>query len=152
MALRINSNAKATQTVKVLLATAFLFSGCYIYLVFRTRTLNLYHWCDMIGLSKCIESARFAARDWCVPEFVKFSLPDGLYSAAYILMIDAIWYKDDGLLKNCIIVIIPLFTILSEILQYFGLVKGTFDLMDLICYATPLLIYIKVNIFHKLNL
>ena len=76
---------------------------------------------------------------------MKFSLPDGMYCAAYILMIDAIWHNDKGIIKDFIISLIPIVAISSEIFQCFGLFKGTFDVYDLICYAVPPLIYMQLR-------
>lgn len=126
---------------KVLLAILFLVCGCAIYLLFRSKSLNIYQWCSVLGLSNTIDTLRYSVQDWNVSEFVKFSLPDGLYCASYILMIDAIWHDEKGTIKNIIISLVPFVTISSEVLQYFGLVKGTFDIYDLICYAIPPLIY-----------
>ncbi len=89
-----------------------------------------------------IDSLRNSVQGWNISEFVKFSLPDGLYCAAYILIIDAIWHYDNGMVKNIVIALVPFVTISSEVLQYFGLVKGTFDIYDLICYTTPPMIYL----------
>ena len=136
---------KTKAMVKVSLAVLMLICGCGIYLLFRSKTLNIYKWCASLGLSGEIDSLRCAVSDWDISEFVKFSLPDGLYCAAYILMMDSIWQKENGWLKHSVILVVPLFTIGTEILQYFGLVKGTFDVYDLICYSFPPLIYILSN-------
>lgn len=88
-----------------------------------------------------IDSLRYAVQDWKITAWVRYSLPDGLYCAAYILIIDAIWHDDNRLIKFTIISLVPLVTISSELLQYLGLVKGTFDVFDLICYMIPPMIY-----------
>jgi len=71
-------------------------------------------------------------------------------------MIDAIWHNDKGAIKNIFISLVPLITISSEVLQYFGLVKGTFDIYDLTCYAIPPLVYMSLklsnnNMFNSLK-
>lgn len=96
----------------------------------------------LLGLSDTIDSLRYVVQDWNMAAWVRYSLPDGLYCAAYILIIDAIWKKDNCLIKYIIISLVPIVTISSELLQYFGLVKGTFDVNDLICYMTPPTIYL----------
>lgn len=82
---------------------------------------------------------------WNVPIFVRYSLPDGLYSAAYIFIMDAIWYNDNGIQKYAIASFMPFIATCNEVLQYFGLVKGTFDIYDLMCYTLPLLIYLSIK-------
>lgn len=125
-----------------ILGVVFLACGCAIYLLFRSKTLNIYQWCSTLGLTSLIDSLHSSVQDWNMSEFVKFSLPDGLYSAAYILIIDAIWHSENGMSKNIVISLVPFVTISSEALQYFGLVKGTFDMYDFICYTIPPMIYL----------
>jgi len=129
---------------KVALAISFLLCGCAIYLLFRSKTLNIYHWCATLGFSSAIDTLRLWVQNCNVPNFVRFCLPDGLYSAAYILLIDAIWHKDRGIIKNIIVLLVPLVTISSELLQLFGIVRGTFDIYDLVCYSFPLLVYLSI--------
>lgn len=126
---------------KIIFGLLFLFCGCSIYLLFRSETLNIYQWCNEVGLSEYVNLLRCVVFGWAVPDFVKYSIPDGLYCAAYILMIDAIWGKQKGLSKYLIVSIIPIAAIVYEILQYFGIKNGTFDVCDLICYWLPILIY-----------
>ncbi|SEA64928.1 hypothetical protein SAMN04487851_11043 [Prevotella sp. tc2-28] len=140
-----------SATLQVILGVVFLTFGCFIYLLFRTKTLNIYHWCTFLGLSSFIDHERAWVSDWNIPDFVRYSLPDGLYCAAYILIIDAIWKDDDSLIKHLVIALVPLVTITSEIFQYFGLVKGTFDLCDLLFYSTPIIAY-YLSKYHSYKL
>lgn len=140
-----NNDKTVIKYCKVIIGICFLIIGCTIYLLFRSKTLNIYLWCDMLGFATIIDRLRLVAQDWHISDFVKYSLPDGLYCAAYILMMDSIWQKESGLMKYAVIFFIPLFTISSEIFQYFGWIKGTFDIYDLLCYSIPPLIYILYN-------
>lgn len=134
------------RALKFTTGVVFLVCGCCIYLMYRSKSLNIYQWCAAAGLSDCIDRMRLLAQRWYVPpDFVRFSLPDGLYCAAYILMADAIWHKDDRNIKFCVISLVPIVVIGSEILQYFGVVKGTFDIYDLICYSVPPAVYVCIN-------
>ena len=140
---KVKTGHRKTMAIyETVLAFLFLACGCTVYLLFRSKELNIYHWCATLGLSSEIDSLRMWVQNWNIPDFVKFCLPDGLYCAAYILLIDAIWHRNKGIVKNIIISLVPLVTISSEVLQYFGLVKGTFDIYDLICYTTPPMIYL----------
>ena len=82
-----------TGRQKVVLGISFLVCGCAIYLLFRSKTLSIYNWCSALGLSTPIDALRIWVRNWNIPDFVRYCLPDGLYCAAYILLIDAIWHK-----------------------------------------------------------
>lgn len=137
-------------TSEVALGVLFLACGSAIYLLFRSKSINIYQWCSALGLSSMIDSLRNSVQGWNISEFVKFSLPDGLYCAAYILIIDAIWHYENGIVKNIVISLVPFVTISSEVLQYFGIVKGTFDIYDLICYTTPPMIYL-IYIYNSLK-
>ena len=143
---------KTAAGCEVALSIAFLSCGCAIYLLVRSKNLNIYLWCKMLGLSDTVDSLRHIVRDWQLSDFTRYSLPDGLYCAAYILMIDAIWRNNNSLIKYIIISLVPLVTIISEVMQYYGLVKGTFDLNDLICYSIPPIIYfIYIYSLFKFN-
>lgn len=138
----------ATQ---IILAALMLFVGSGIYLLFRSKSLYIYKWCAALELSDSINYLRYAVSDWSISDFVKYSLPDGLYCAAYVLVMDAIWHKESGCVKFSAIFFVPFVTIISEALQYFGIGRGTFDYCDLVCYAIPsiLYMYIKKNEFIK---
>ena len=69
---------RAKTTIKVSLATLMLLCGSGIYLLFRSKSLNIYSWCTALGFADDINTLRDIVRDWKVSEFVKFSLPDGL--------------------------------------------------------------------------
>lgn len=125
-----------------ILGAVFLISGCFIYLLLRSTNLNIYQWCSAIGLSTFIDVIRTSTQTWCIPHFVRYSLPDGLYCAAYLLIMDAIWKKDSNILKYVILSLVPIITISSELLQYVGIVRGTFDVYDLLCYFVPIFLYI----------
>ena len=142
-----HSNTKGIVASEIILGLLFLVCGCTIYLLFRSEKLYIYQWCVLLGLSNIIDILREHVQSWNISEFVKYSIPDGLYCAAYILIIDAIWHDDNRIVKYIIISLVPFVTISSEVLQYFGLVKGIFDVYDLICYTIPPTIYL-IYIFY----
>ena len=130
---------------KVFIGIFFLVCGCLIYLLFRSKSLNIYIWSKAFGLSSLIDILRLYVSNWNIPNIVRYSLPDGLYCAAYILLIDAIWHKDKRCIRYIILSLVPILTISSEILQYYGLIKGTFDKYDLVCYLLPPIIYFTIK-------
>lgn len=136
--IRLNKHSRLAKTI---VGVMLLVIGCIVYLLFRSKTLYLYIWCESLGLSAPIDALRLAVCNWSIPDFIKFSLPDGLYCAAYLLIMDSIWHEDNSWLKYPVLSMVPVITIGSEILQYFGFVKGTFDTYDLICYSVPPIIY-----------
>lgn len=87
-----------------------------------------------------IQPLRNSALTLNMPEWFRFSLPDGLWILAYLLMIDAALPDRND--KFVWISAIPMIGILSELLQWAGLFQGIFDPVDLLFYATPYIIYI----------
>ena len=64
---------------------------------------------------------------------IVFSVPGGLWAMSYTLLIFHI--RKDKTFKSIIwSIIIPIIGIVSEISQFYHLIPGTFDLMDLIMY------------------
>ena len=144
-------NKKNRATIEAASGVLLLICGCAIYLLFRSRSLNIYQWCCALGLTSIIERFRRIVQDWNVPDIIRFSLPDGMYCAAYILIVDAIWYKEQSVQKYVVIALVPIITIGSELLQNFNLVRGTFDVFDLVCYALPPLVYVCIIVYQKYN-
>ena len=139
------------STYEVSLGGLLLVCGCAIYLLFRSRSLNIYQWCYALGWSKVIERLRIITQGWNVSDFIRYSLPDGLYCAAYILIVDAIWYNKYGPRKYAVILLVPTIAIGSELLQALNQIRGTFDVYDLVCYALPPLVYVCFITYHKFN-
>ena len=120
----------------------FLTVGGIIYMLYRTQSLLVFHIADNLGLTAWITHLRQDAPILNVPEWVIYSLPGGLWAAAYILIIEAItqpWPQKKRMLWASSI---PLCGIISELLQGLGCLPGTFDITDAICYAVPLAIYL----------
>lgn len=133
-------------------ATGFLFlvCACSIYLIFRSRDITLYRWCSSLGLAEHIQPLRMSASLLNVPDFIKYSLPDGLYCASYILLMNAAW-QDKGAAKTIAVSLIPSAAILHEAAQGLGIANGTFDVNDLVCYALPLAIYLTIHLTSYLS-
>ncbi len=138
-----------SSTAKICLGFLFLATGCLIYLLFRSKTLYIYVWCKSLGLSAIIDAFRENVQFLKVSDFVRFSLPDGFYCTAYILMIDSIWHNDNRKAKYILLSLVPIITVVSEILQYYGVVRGTFDVMDLVCYLIPPIAYIVIAFINN---
>lgn len=140
-----------SSIAKTCLGLLLLATGSLIYLLFRSKTLYIYVWCKSLGLSAIIDAFRKNVQNWNVSDFVRFSLPDGFYCAAYVLMIDAIWHDDKRKVKYILLSLVPIITIVSEILQFYGVVRGTFDEMDLFCYLIPPIAYIMLALINNLK-
>lgn len=104
-----------------------------MYVCYRPLSLAFFSWFGLSEESAFLMSIRSAAPsgfpDWC-----RFALPDGLWAAAYVICIGAVWRFE---YPACIppAMIIPAIGILSEILQAIRLLPGTFDWIDLVMYG-----------------
>lgn len=77
-------------------------------------------------------------------DFLVFNLPGGLWSASYILIVDALFCKSRRTDRLTIAAVIPMIGAMSELLQAIGFLPGIFDWADFWCYAAPYIIYIMV--------
>lgn len=132
-----------TQRLKLSLGIMLLLVGGITYLLFRPRTLLMFHVADYLGLSLVIDRIREGMTDAWLPEFIVYSLPGALWSAAYLLTADCFLYGQSVRTRLVATSIIPLIGAASEVLQLTGMVPGTFDGWDLLCYLIPYLLYLS---------
>ena len=127
--------------------------GGLIYIAYRTDTLLMFKWFAAISLDTPIEYLREMTMSTksTLPGWFLFSLPDGLWIFSYITLTLLIW-KNKITKQNVFwIGIIPLVAILSELGQLFGIVSGTFDIVDLTFYIvgviSPLIFFTNLLTF-----
>ena len=132
----------------VTMALALFFFGGYIYIVFRPMSLYMFSWFHSINAMDAIEMIRFNPSFKTDSNFIIYSLPNGLWTVSYILIMDAIWAPS---IKMQIFFssIIPIVGLSSELLQSVGVLKGTFDTKDLICYTLPYIVYVLIKTIIK---
>lgn len=132
-----------TQRLKLPLGMMMLLMGGMTYLLFRPQTLLMFHVTDAIGLSAAINSMREGISSQ-LPEFIIYSLPGALWAAAYILTTEYFLYRQSVKTRILVAGIIPVIGAVSELLQFTGLLPGTFDVADLLCYLVPYLLYLSI--------
>ena len=123
------------------LALLLLVIGGGIYLLMRQPVMLMHKVASELGIGTLIDKGRMLVQGWQLPEWMIFSLPGALWSTAYILIIDTLLPKSPSWRRFAVAAFIPLVGIVSELLQFVGLLPGTFDALDIIAYALPLLIY-----------
>jgi hypothetical protein len=72
-----------------------------------------------------------------------------LWAAAYILTIDSLMFRQSVMPRILVSGIIPVIGAVSELLQLIGLLPGTFDVADLLCYLVPYLLYLSITLKIK---
>jgi hypothetical protein len=129
-----------------------LIIGTAIYILFRSTDLLVFTWIENIGLGEEVNELR----DWAnpilphLPEFILFSLPDGLWAFSFSASILLIWRNEKS--KKYLWLLVPiLFAIIPEILQKFKLFPGTFDVYDLIMSLTGIGLSLLLTQFKNKN-
>lgn len=136
------------KVILIIIALALFIFGGYIYITFRPTSLRMFSWFDNINIMNIIEMIRLNPLFETNSRFIIYSLPNGLWATSYFLIMDAIWMSN---LKLQILYssIMPIVGITSELLQKVGILKGTYDTRDLICYTLPYIVYILLKIKTK---
>ena len=117
-----------------------LMAGGTIYVLLRSRQILLNVLIDASGASG-IESAREKAAEWPIPEWIVYSLPGGLWSTAYILLIHTLTMGERPGRRLLWAALIPAVGVLSELMQRHHLLSGTADRWDVFFYALPYFFY-----------
>ena len=140
------------KTIRVLTTAAgLLAAGGLTYLLFRPCTLLMFRLVDALGAMPAL--ARL--RDWAsgtgaqLPEWVVYCLPNALWSAAYILTVEALLKPSRG--KVAVAGIMPVAGAVSEWLQAMGVLRGTFDVLDIVAYLLPYLAYLVSLAYRTKN-
>lgn len=120
--------------------------GVYIYLAYRRPTLLIHEILNGTGYFTFIKSDNLkvinihSQYDWIV-----YSLPDSLWVLSYLSIMLSLW--DFVLNKENLlfIILIPILAITSEFMQLFGLIPGTYDIVDIVFYALSTFISVMVG-------
>ena len=141
-----------------LLSFLTLLCGTLIYLLFRVSTLKVFSWLNFLGIDFVNfdlrkNSINFAPK---IPEWFIFSLPDGIWIFSYVVLMISIWNFNVNKQSLFWLAIIPIIAIFSEIFQIFGIISGTFDIIDLSFYLLgfilPFVIFRKQLNYNFLTL
>lgn len=128
--------------MKLIGGIASLLTGATIYLLFRSKTLLGFKLLSGIGAEPWADRMRSYAADVTLPDVVVYSLPGGLWSLGYILIIDSLFSNQTRSTRIAWASVIPLLGVGSEVLQAIGLLPGVFDTLDLVFYALPFILFV----------
>ena len=126
-----------------IVATIILLIGCTIYLLFRPQNLLMFKIIDGIGGMSNVVSLRMYINHNCFPDFIIYSLPAGLWTASYLMMMYLTTKGYTRKLRLMLALPLPITAIVLEFMQLLGLCIGTFDVYDLICYIIPLIVFVE---------
>lgn len=142
----------------LLISFLSLLFGTLIYLLFRVSTLKVFSWLNLLGIDFLNSELRKNSINFApkLPEWFVFSLPDGIWIFSYVILMISIWNFKVNKESMFWLAIIPLIAIFSEIFQIFGIVSGTFDIIDLTFYILgfilPFIIFRKQLNFNFLTI
>ncbi len=129
--------------------------GGLIYVLFRSDKLLMFRWFKIIGINQLVIFLRNTAfiKATIVPNWIKYSLPDGLWVFSYVSLMILIWGCEISKTTAFWIFIIPAIAILSEFGQLFKIVPGTFDFNDIAVYLfstlSPIILFKYIFIKPK---
>lgn len=122
-----------------------LICGALIYFLFRRSNLAIFSWFDNT-LNDVVVKYMGVGLKWSLnlPSWLIYSLPDGLWAYSLSYTIISIW--NNSLKPIFVIIITCSLAELFEIMQFIGLVPGTFDLIDFVLSIVAVIpAYIAVN-------
>lgn len=140
-----NSRSKA-----ILLSLIAVCVGASIYILFRPTEAAFLNWFTLPESGQWLDALRVRSL-WAhsfLPEWLIYSMPDGLWAFAYTLLVLTIWRGSRSFLKYFWLLSIPLLVFGFEMLQLSGDIQGTFCLNDIILSAMGIgigVIIAKVN-------
>ena len=129
-----NSGTLRRFTIHVVLPT---FVGASVYLLFRTRSLLVFHWVEAIGLQGHLTVLRDAVSDVQLPQWLLYSLPDGLWVYATTSWMVLIWREPRSWLWLSTGVLLA---VGAEAGQAVGCIPGTYQHLDMLFYGGAFLL------------
>ena len=134
------------RATKVMLSLVILLLGGLVYVIYRDKSLLMFNWFDSIGIGNEIDGLRRLFQGEGIYGWVKYSLPDGLWLFSYMFIVDAIWDSERNAMSMLFLWGLPVVSILSECLQYFGLLPGVFDWMDMASYLLAITLFLIIKL------
>jgi glycopeptide antibiotics resistance protein len=120
------------KLVHLFIGVSTLLIACYLYWLFRDITTLM--------ISEYIDFTNTQSEIKVTNSFLKNNLPDGLFVFSFTIFFTLIWQKE----KSFWISVPLLFCCLIEFFQL-GVIKGTFDILDLGIYITGYLFAINLT-------
>lgn len=131
---RTVTGAAGVAIIKALIAVLPLLLGVLIYLLFRPGTVRVFQWLAFAGLQEPLALIRAYTMGLLplVPEWLVYSLPNGLWAFSYSFIITDYWWKQANFLKYFWLLSVPAVGLGYEVMQFAGIIPGTFCYHDLL--------------------
>ncbi len=143
----LHLSVKRATVLFLLLSFLTLLLGGTIYILWRPSEHLFFSWIDEIGFGNLIDTIRLhsVSSRFLLPDFVIYSLPNGLWAFAYSMLIVGIWSGSKSKIKYFWLATIPVLVLGFETLQYFEIIRGTFSIQDIAFGITGIIIGIIVG-------
>lgn len=126
-----------------IVALLLILTGGMIYVLYRPESLLLFRVTDSLGITPLIDMLRSNSSRVMLPSFMINSLPAGLWTASYLMMMYVTTKFHTRRIRLMLALPLPITAIVLEFMQLLGWCPGTFDIYDLICYIVPLYVFVK---------
>ena len=126
-----------------------LLIGGMVYLLCRPHTILINHIASFLGLDPFLVNMREWIQIHQLSHILIYSLPAGLWAASYVTLVHAFSDRLSRCERLSFAAVMPMLGTLSEVLQGMGIVPGTFDTLDIVCYITPYLLYLVLMLFFN---
>jgi hypothetical protein len=126
----------------ILSSVVSLLIGGSIYLLFRDPSLIFFGWIDDLGFLTEVKSLQLhmSSVKEVLPNWVIFSLPDGLWLFSYVCFMLYLWRNSlrwSGLIW---VLVLPILALIFEVSQAIDTSLGTFDWLDMLLYISASII------------
>jgi len=127
------SSGIRSNNLNVLLCSVALLLGGMIYFLFRASEPVFLKWIPGPGIASWFGLVRQSSVSFSrsLPEWIVFSLPNGLWAFAYSLLITGIWAGSKSWLRIFWMASIPVLVLGFELLQLTGTIPGIFCVHDM---------------------
>lgn len=118
----------------ILMPSLTVLAGGLIYILFRPTEAVFLSWFSTLGIDSWLGAVRGSSVsvNSLLPNWMIYSLPNGLWAFAYTLIILRIWKGSNSIMKCFWYISIPVLVFGFEVLQYTGDLPGTFCRCDLL--------------------
>jgi len=125
-----NLNREKLIKQSILIASISMFIGCFIYIFLRpVEALGVK---ELVSHLRIIKELREYTTQYRLSNWILYSLPNGLWTFSYSLIIFSIWLGVRTKEATIWLVTIPIVGFTYEIFQYLDIIKGTFCTDDMI--------------------
>jgi len=117
----------------IFLSSLAIFAGGLIYILFRPVEPLFLNWFSRVGIENWLYAIRAKSLPIYsfLPDWIVYSLPNGLWAFAYTLIVLRIWKGSNSFMKYFWFMSIPVLVLGFEVLQLTGDLKGTFCWSDM---------------------